>query len=60
MPEERKPPVVWPEEGNPKTWREALGDGQFGGLYQRSAEDERRIWDAAVKEIRALLEDWGG
>ena len=60
MPEERKPPVVWPEEGNPKTWREALGDGQFGGLYQRSPEDERRIWDAAVKEIRALLEDWGG
>jgi len=58
MPEERKPPVVWPEEGNPKTWREALGDGQFGGLYQRSPEDERRIWDAAVQEIRARLERW--
>ena len=58
MPTERKAPVVWPEEGNPKSWREALGDGQFGGLYQRSPEDERRIWEAAVHEIRALLEDW--
>src|SRR5689334_10393794 len=27
MPTERKPPVVWPENGNPKSWREALGDG---------------------------------
>jgi creatinine amidohydrolase len=58
MPTDRKPPVVWPEEGNPETWREALGDGQFGGLYQRPPEDERRIWEAAVQEIRALLEDW--
>ena len=58
LPTDRKAPVVWPEEGNPKTWREALGDGQFGGLYQRSSEDERRIWDAAVQEIRALLERW--
>jgi creatinine amidohydrolase len=58
MPTDRKPPIVWPEEGNPKTWREALGDGQFGGLYQRSPEDECRIWEAAVQEIRALLEGW--
>ncbi len=58
MPRDRKAPIVWPEEGNPETWREALGDGQFGGLYQRSPEDERRLWEAAVQEIRALLEDW--
>jgi hypothetical protein len=32
MPAERKPRVVWPEEGNPTTWREELGDGSFGGL----------------------------
>ena len=60
LPTERKAPVVWPEEGNPTTWREALGDGQFGGLYRRSEEDERRIWDAAVQEIRARLEVWDG
>ena len=58
VPEGRKPPVVWPEVGNPKTWREALGDGSFGGLYQRSAEDESRLWQAAVLGIRARLEDW--
>jgi hypothetical protein len=40
------------------TWREALGDGSFGGRYQRSAEDEKRLWEAAVQEIRARLEDW--
>jgi creatinine amidohydrolase len=57
-PAERKPPVVWPEEGNPVTWREALGDGSFGGLYQRSQQDESRVWGAAVLAIRARLEDW--
>jgi hypothetical protein len=40
------------------TWREALGDGSFGGLYQRPAEDENRLWDAAVHGIRARLEEW--
>lgn len=59
MPAERKPPVVWPEEGNPRTWRAALGDGSFGGLYQRSAEDENRVWQAAVEGIRERLERWG-
>jgi creatinine amidohydrolase len=58
MPTERKPPVVWPEEGNPETWRAALEDGSFGGLYQRSAEDEKRVWEAAVHGIRHRLEEW--
>jgi creatinine amidohydrolase len=60
IPAERKPPVVWPENGNPTTWREALGDGSFGGLYQRSAEDESRVWEAAVQGIRTRLENWEG
>jgi creatinine amidohydrolase len=58
MPPERKPAVVWPEDGNPKTWREALGDGSFGGLYQRSAEDEGQLWEAAVQAIHARLSAW--
>jgi len=58
MPTERKPPVVWPEEGNPATWRQALGDGSFGGLYQRSPEDENRLWAAAVELIRERLGTW--
>jgi creatinine amidohydrolase len=58
LPTERKPPVEWPEDGNPQTWREALGDRSFGGLYQRSREDESRLWDAAVQGIRKRLEEW--
>jgi creatinine amidohydrolase len=58
IPTDRKPPVVWPENGNPETWREALGDGSFGGLYQRPAEDENRVWEAAVQLIRERLEQW--
>src|SRR6478672_7570230 len=56
VPEQRKPPVEWPENGNPETWREALGDGSFGGLYQRSPQDEGRLWEAAVRAIRERLE----
>jgi creatinine amidohydrolase len=59
MPTERKPPVVWPEnERGPGAVRNALGDGSFGGLYQRSPEDESRLWDAAVQLIRERLETW--
>jgi creatinine amidohydrolase len=58
MPGQRKPPVEWPENGNPETWRVALGDGSFGGLYQRSSEDEGRLWEAAVQAIRERLERW--
>src|SRR5438309_2500672 len=46
IPDKRKTPVEWPENGNPETWRKALGDGSFGGLYQRSAEDEDQLWQA--------------
>ena len=58
LPEGRKPPVEWPEDGNPETWREALGDGSFGGLYQRPSEDEDRLWEAAVHAIRERLAAW--
>src|SRR3954451_4121321 len=58
IPAQRKPPVEWPEGGTPETWREALGDGSFGGLYQRSPQDESRLWEAAVQAIRTRLEDW--
>lgn len=34
-----------------------LGDGNFGGHYQRSDADMQAIWDVAVAETRALIED---
>lgn len=36
--------------------RKMLGDGNFGGLYQRSDEDMLAIWTVAVTETRALIE----
>jgi creatinine amidohydrolase len=40
----------------PKALRDYLGDGNFGGLYQRPDEDMLAIWRVAVEETRALLE----
>jgi creatinine amidohydrolase len=33
-----------------------LGDGNFGGYYERPDEEMQAIWDVAVDETRALLE----
>ncbi|WP_232823002.1 creatininase family protein [Oceanibium sediminis] len=40
----------------PSKAREVLGDGAFGGPWQRSDEDMLRIWAAGVAETRAALE----
>ncbi len=43
-----------------KGTRAYLGDGNFGGLYQRADEDMAAIWKVAVEETRALLNGpWG-
>ena len=55
MPSERKPPLVRPRGEGPKAWREALGDGSFGGPYQRPDADVLRVWDAAVEQLRDAL-----
>ncbi len=44
---------------DPKSLREYLNDGNFGGRYQRDDEEMMRIWSAGVEETRALLtEEW--
>jgi len=35
-----------------------LEDGSFGGRYQRDDSEMLEIWDVAVRETRALLEQW--
>lgn len=41
-------------------FRERLGDGSFGGWYERPDEELLAIWEIAVEETRALLEGgWG-
>ena len=36
--------------------RELVGDGSFGGRYERPQEDMNRVWRAAVEEARDVLE----
>lgn len=39
--------------------RALIGDGNYGGLYQRPDADTDRLWAVAVTETRALLQgDW--
>jgi creatinine amidohydrolase len=40
---------------NPKSVREYLKDGNYGGLYERDDEEMMKIWRAGVEETRELL-----
>jgi creatinine amidohydrolase len=42
---------------NAKEVRGLLGDGNYGGYYQRPEEEMDAIWQVAVKETRELLEN---
>jgi creatinine amidohydrolase len=45
---------------DPAALREYIGDGNYGGVYQRSDEEMLAIWKVAVEETRALLTGpWG-
>jgi creatinine amidohydrolase len=58
MPDEQKPMIDFAHMRllGPQALREYLGDGNFGGYYQRADEDMLAIWQVAVEETRALLE----
>jgi len=56
LPGEAKPMVAPSREWTAADARAALGDGSFGGAYQRPDGDTQQLWDAAVAEIRSLLE----
>lgn len=43
------------KNSTPGQVRQELGDGSFGGFYQRSDEDMNKIWETAVLETRELL-----
>ena len=45
---------------DPVALRQYLGDGNFGGMYQRSDDEMLALWEVAVDETRALLTgSWG-
>ena len=39
-----------------KHLRDVMGDGNYGGYYQRSDEDMQAIWQVAVEETRMMIE----
>lgn len=61
MPDEQKPYVDFSRlrDRNARGVRELVGDGNFGGFYEKPDDVMQRIWDVAVAETRELLEgDW--
>jgi creatinine amidohydrolase len=42
---------------SPAKFRELIGDGSFGGYYERPDDEMRAIWQIAVEETRAVLSD---
>jgi creatinine amidohydrolase len=44
------------ESMTPQAFRKRLGDGSFGGYYERPDAELLAIWDIAVHETRQLLE----
>ena len=61
LPLEHKAPVDLSdrEEISLARFRELLGDGSFGGYYERPDEEMERVWTIAIEETRArLTEGW--
>ena len=45
------------QQFDPEMKKRLLGDGTYGGHYQRSDEEMAAVWTVAVEETRALLTD---
>jgi creatinine amidohydrolase len=59
MPAEAKPMMdqVRFIQLDPAAKKALLGDGNYGGLYQRSDQDTAALWEVAVAETRSLIAD---
>jgi creatinine amidohydrolase len=59
LPREQKPMVAVDRirRSTPAQVRALLGDGNYGGHYQRSDEEMLAIWRIAVEETRCLIDD---
>jgi len=59
LPDERKPLLESAayRVADPEGVRSMLGDGSFGGPYQRPDEEMLRVWELVVAGVRELLEN---
>jgi creatinine amidohydrolase len=59
MPDKEKPmsDLEYLRQLDPRSVREYLRDGNYGGHYQREDEEMMKIWRTAVEETRELLSD---
>lgn len=57
-PAERKPQIDTSLRSllDPAAFKEAVGDGSYGGLYQRPDDEMKVIWEVAVAEAREAME----
>jgi creatinine amidohydrolase len=58
LPAERKPLVDRARLAaeDPAGVRRLLGDGSYGGIYQRPDEEVLQVWQTGVEEVREVLE----
>ncbi len=58
MPDIRKPMISLTElrKKDPAGVRAYLGDGNYGGYYQRADNEMLAIWDTAVDELREIID----
>jgi creatinine amidohydrolase len=59
LPKEQKPMVSLERLRllNPQETRDLLGDGNFGGYYQRPDEEMAAVWQVAVSETQDVLQE---
>lgn len=58
LPEEQKPLIDTALKSvlDPAEFRAAVGDGNYGGVYQRPDDEMMAIWEVAVAEARGAME----
>jgi len=59
MPQEQKAPIdlARVRQLNPIDLRAYLGDGNYGGLYQRADEEMLVLWQVGVEETRVVIDE---